>query len=91
MAATGVLPFIRGADLSHNDFSVRRLFDFFSFYVRTTKFYPNFQGDSFPAEVAEMTQMTWLKLNRANLERVRQISFFPHFFNRINLPSLGPG
>uniref|UniRef100_A0A914W4B2 Gelsolin-like domain-containing protein n=1 Tax=Plectus sambesii TaxID=2011161 RepID=A0A914W4B2_9BILA len=48
MAATGVLPFVRGADLSHNDFS----------------------GDGFPAEVAEMTQMTWLKLNRANLERV---------------------
>uniref|UniRef100_A0A915C440 Protein flightless-1 homolog n=1 Tax=Parascaris univalens TaxID=6257 RepID=A0A915C440_PARUN len=46
--STGVLPFVRGIDLSRNDFS----------------------GDRFPSEVAEMTQMTWLKLNRASLDRV---------------------
>uniref|UniRef100_F1KQP4 Protein flightless-1 homolog n=1 Tax=Ascaris suum TaxID=6253 RepID=F1KQP4_ASCSU len=46
--STGVLPFVRGIDLSRNDFS----------------------GDRFPSEVAQMTQMTWLKLNRASLDRV---------------------
>lgn len=30
MAATGVLPFIRGVDLSGNDFKVRALMQFFS-------------------------------------------------------------
>lgn len=29
-----------------------------------------FQGDRFPSVVSEMTQMTWLKLNHASLERV---------------------
>lgn len=43
-----MLPFVRGIDLSRNDFS----------------------GDRFPSEVAQMTQMTWLKLNRASLDRV---------------------
>uniref|UniRef100_A0A1I7X9C4 Gelsolin-like domain-containing protein n=1 Tax=Heterorhabditis bacteriophora TaxID=37862 RepID=A0A1I7X9C4_HETBA len=46
--ATGVLSFVRGVDLSRNDFS----------------------GDRFPHDVEQMTQMTWLKLNRAKLERV---------------------
>lgn len=70
MAATGVLPFIRGADLSHNDFSVRLLLLFHNIDKRIIAI---FQGDSFPAEVAEMTQMTWLKLNRVNLERVSHL------------------
>ncbi|KAK0418524.1 hypothetical protein QR680_013613 [Steinernema hermaphroditum] len=40
-------------------------------FVRGVDFSRNdFSGDRFPADVAQMTQMTWLKLNHAQLERV---------------------
>uniref|UniRef100_A0A0K0FBY9 Protein flightless-1 homolog (inferred by orthology to a C. elegans protein) n=1 Tax=Strongyloides venezuelensis TaxID=75913 RepID=A0A0K0FBY9_STRVS len=46
--STGVLQFVKGFDLSRNDFS----------------------SDKFPPELEQMTQATWLKLNRTKLERV---------------------
>uniref|UniRef100_A0A0N4Z6K5 Gelsolin-like domain-containing protein n=1 Tax=Parastrongyloides trichosuri TaxID=131310 RepID=A0A0N4Z6K5_PARTI len=46
--STGVLQFVKGFDLSRNDFS----------------------DDKFPGELEQMTQATWLKLNRTKLERV---------------------
>ncbi|KHN73472.1 Protein flightless-1 -like protein [Toxocara canis] len=40
-------------------------------FVRGIDFSRNdFSGDRFPNEVSQMTQMTWLKLNRASLDRV---------------------
>ncbi|TKR57749.1 hypothetical protein L596_030409 [Steinernema carpocapsae] len=40
-------------------------------FVRGVDFSRNdFSGDRFPSEVEHMTQMTWLKLNRTQLERV---------------------
>lgn len=40
-------------------------------FVRGIDFsWNDFSGNRFPAEVAQMTQMTWLKLNRTSLERV---------------------
>lgn len=40
-------------------------------FVRGIDFSRNdFSGDRFPKEVAQMTQMTWLKLNQAKLEKV---------------------
>ncbi|CAK5060806.1 unnamed protein product [Meloidogyne enterolobii] len=49
--STGVLSFVKGIDLSSNDFS----------------------GDRFPNEVVAMTQATWLKLNKTQLERVPDV------------------
>ncbi|KAF7636898.1 hypothetical protein Mgra_00003638 [Meloidogyne graminicola] len=49
--STGVLSFVKGIDLSKNDFS----------------------ADRFPDEVVAMTQATWLKLNKTQLERVPDV------------------
>ncbi|XP_038064629.1 protein flightless-1 homolog isoform X2 [Patiria miniata] len=46
MAATGVLPFVRGVDLSRN----------------------NFKSDLFPKDVADMSSLRWLRLNKTSLE-----------------------
>nr|XP_006817675.1 PREDICTED: protein flightless-1 homolog [Saccoglossus kowalevskii] len=45
MAATGVLPFVRGIDFSRNDFQ-----------------------EIFPAHVADMSSLRWLKLNKAGIQ-----------------------
>ncbi|KAI1729403.1 gelsolin repeat domain-containing protein [Ditylenchus destructor] len=43
-------------------------------FIRGIDFSRNdFSGDRFPNEVVEMTQATWLKLNRAQLERVPDV------------------
>ncbi|XP_022093580.1 protein flightless-1 homolog isoform X2 [Acanthaster planci] len=46
MAATGVLPFVRGVDLSRN----------------------NFKSDLFPKDVADMSSLRWLRVNKTRLE-----------------------
>lgn len=47
MAATGVLPFVRGIDFTRNNFQ-----------------------NTFPKDVAEMTGLRWLRLNRTSLTNV---------------------
>ncbi|XP_036307731.1 protein flightless-1 homolog isoform X5 [Pipistrellus kuhlii] len=54
MEATGVLPFVRGVDLSGNDFKT-------SLTINTP------QGGYFPENVKAMTSLRWLKLNRTGL------------------------
>ncbi|XP_071129219.1 protein flightless-1 homolog isoform X5 [Mytilus edulis] len=48
MAATGVLPFVRGVDFTRNDF----------------------QDDKFPVEIADMSGLRWLRLNKTNLDKM---------------------
>ncbi|XP_022317949.2 protein flightless-1 homolog isoform X3 [Crassostrea virginica] len=48
MAATGVLPFVRGVDFTKNDF----------------------KDGKFPHDVADMTGLRWLRLNKTGLENI---------------------
>ena len=68
--AEGVLPFVRGLDLTRNDFKVtgRSFFPQFCILILNRAQHFSFQKLDFPKRVADMPNLRWLKLNKTGLE-----------------------